>query len=72
MERLKRAWVAVRIFFEEVASEMKKCTWPEWQELWESTVVVIISLLLLATFVGVSDKGLVTFFTWLLAKSAGG
>jgi|GEM_PF-513156 len=72
MERLKRALEAVKIFFEEVASEMKKCTWPEWQELMESTTVVIISLFMLSAFVGVSDKGLVKVFTWLLAKAGGG
>ncbi|MDD4871482.1 MAG: preprotein translocase subunit SecE [Kiritimatiellae bacterium] len=72
MERLKRVVEAVKIFFDEVIGEMKKSSWPERQELFESTVVVIFSLLLLSTFVGVSDKILVTLFTWLLKMSSGG
>jgi preprotein translocase SecE subunit len=43
-----------------VVAETKKCTWPERQELIESTVVVIAAVVLLSMFVGVSDKLLVS------------
>jgi len=72
MERLKKAVEAVRNFFDEVISEMKKSTWPERQELIESTVVVIVSLVLFSVCTGVFDKVLVTLFTWLLKMSSGG
>ncbi|MBP7830051.1 MAG: preprotein translocase subunit SecE [Kiritimatiellae bacterium] len=34
---------------------MKKCSWPTRSELSESTMVVIVSVVLLAIFVGLSD-----------------
>jgi preprotein translocase SecE subunit len=62
----------VRLFFDEVVGEMKKSSWPEKDELFDSTAVVIVSLLLLSTFVGVSDKVLVTLFTWMLKTASNG
>ena len=55
MEKI-RAWLgAIRTFFDEVRQELKKCAWPTWGELKESTVVVVVSVLILTVFVGVSD-----------------
>ncbi len=49
-------WIeGTRDFLGEVKLELSKCAWPERSELLESTVVVVISCLLLATFVGISD-----------------
>lgn len=44
-----------REFLGEVRQELSKCTWPTRPELLESTVVVVISCLILASYVGVSD-----------------
>ena len=49
-----------RVFVGDVVAETRKSTWPERQELLESTVVVIVSVLILSVFVGVSDKVLVS------------
>jgi preprotein translocase subunit SecE len=65
MSKLTDAVLKVRTFFQEVIDEMRKSTWPQRQELMESTVVVLVSLLLLSLFVGVSDKLLVLFFRLL-------
>ena len=59
MNKITAAWNAVRTFFEEVRAELKKCAWPPRTELIESTTVVIISVLILAFFVGFSDLVLV-------------
>ena len=56
----------VRVFFSTVTMEMRKCTWPQRRELFESTVVVIMSVLLLAIFVGFSDKILVSILKLLV------
>jgi preprotein translocase subunit SecE len=56
-----------RAFWDEVVTETRKCNWPERQELVESTVVVIVAVLLLAVFVGVSDKLLVTLLRLLIS-----
>ena len=45
----------IKNFFHETAEELRKCVWPTRQELVQSTVVVIISVLILAVFVGLSD-----------------
>jgi preprotein translocase subunit SecE len=40
--------------------ELKKCNWPDRQELRESTVVVMLSVFLLAVFTFVVDLGIST------------
>jgi len=45
----------IRNLYLETVSELKKCTWPTWAELWESTLVVIISVSLLGIFVFTMD-----------------
>jgi preprotein translocase subunit SecE len=66
MGRLQKGLEVVRLFVADVVAEMRKTTWPGRQELVESTVVVIVSLLLLAAFVGVSDKVLISFLHLIL------
>ena len=49
-------WVTrARLFVNETLSELRKCSWPERQQLFESTVLVIITVLMLATFVAIVD-----------------
>ena len=48
-------WARVRQFLMDVREELKKCTWPTWQELRESTVVVAVSVLMLGLFVFGAD-----------------
>ena len=66
MSTLRERMQGVRNFFGEVVAEMKKSTWPAKQELFESTVVVIISMLLLSAFVGISDWVLVAMLRLLV------
>ncbi len=40
----------------ETREELKKCSWPTWDELKGSTVVITISIALLGGFVYVVDK----------------
>lgn len=42
-------------FYHDTVGELKKCTWPTWNELWESTLVVIISSVMLSVFVFAMD-----------------
>ena len=46
---------SIRQFYLNTVAELKKCTWPTRQELTESTVVVILSVLILSAFVAVVD-----------------
>ncbi|MFZ2658145.1 MAG: preprotein translocase subunit SecE [Victivallales bacterium] len=49
-------WITkARLFIGETINELKKCSWPERSQLFESTVLVIITVLMLAGFVAVVD-----------------
>lgn len=45
----------IQKFFQEVRSEMQKVTWPTREELFGSTAVVLTTMLILSTFIGVAD-----------------
>ncbi len=47
--------VKIRNFFTEVRSEMSKVTWSTREELAGSTAVVLMAMLILSSFIGVSD-----------------
>ena len=55
----------VRGFLADVRNELKKSTWPTRSELIESTVVVIISVILFTIFIGLSDTILSKFVSLL-------
>lgn len=54
----------IPIFLKEVASELKKVTWPTKQETARHTLVVIIVCIIVAIFLG----GIDYLFTYLLNK----
>ena len=45
----------IRKFLSEVRAEMQKVTWSTRQELIGSTGVVLMTMLILSTFIGISD-----------------
>ncbi|MDD3276362.1 MAG: preprotein translocase subunit SecE [Kiritimatiellales bacterium] len=55
MKKIVELIQALKTFLGEVKIELKKCTWPTRQELAGSTMVVVISVLILGVFVGLSD-----------------
>jgi preprotein translocase subunit SecE len=44
------AFLRLSSYWNETVEELKKCTWPTWEELQGSTVVVIVSVGLLGLF----------------------
>ena len=52
---------SARLFFGEMIAELQKASWPTRQELWDSTVVVIVASLLLGLFTSISDFSLYYF-----------
>ncbi len=42
-------------FFQDVRAEMQKVTWPTREELMGSTAVVLMTMVILSTFIGVAD-----------------
>ncbi|HPG01008.1 MAG TPA: preprotein translocase subunit SecE [Kiritimatiellia bacterium] len=55
MSKLQQAIDGVKAFVTDVRVELKKCSWPTRSELVDSTVVVIVSVLIVSVFVGMSD-----------------
>lgn len=58
MSKIAESIGGIRGFFGEVGAELKKCAWPTRPELFDSTVVVILSVALLGGFVAVCDLAL--------------
>ena len=48
----------IRTFYGETKTELKKATWPTRKELRDMTVLVIVAVIMLGIFVGVSDFAL--------------
>ena len=66
MSKFQEKTKLAKAFMDDVVAETRKTTWPERQELVESTIVVIVAVLLLSAFVGVSDKVLVVLLKLLI------
>ena len=61
----------VRTFYKETMLELSKASWPDFQELRGSTVVVVIGVAVLGFFISVSDFSLsnwVEYFTQMLRE----
>ena len=43
------------VYFQETREELKKCSWPTWEELKGSTALVIVSIGLIGVFTVVVD-----------------
>ncbi|MCX6164197.1 MAG: preprotein translocase subunit SecE [Ignavibacteriae bacterium] len=48
-------------FFLDIYKEMKKVTWPKKSELKDSTIIVVVTMIIFAAFVYVVDKGISEF-----------
>lgn len=66
LSKVQTAVARGRAFLSDVQTELKKCSWPTRSELMESTLVVIISVVLLALFVGISDAVVLALLRWVL------
>jgi preprotein translocase subunit SecE len=58
---MKNPFRSTRIFTGEMIDELKKASWPTRQELWDSTVVVIVACFLLGLFTSIVDFSLYQF-----------
>jgi preprotein translocase subunit SecE len=52
---MKKRLDQLKVFLKEVRLEMSKVTWPTRVEIKDATVVVIISVIVIAAFIGVID-----------------
>jgi len=56
MNKLAEGIGSLKTFLNEVKVELVKCSWPSRKELFGSSVVVIISVIILGGFGGVCDE----------------
>jgi preprotein translocase subunit SecE len=52
-------------YVQQTREELRKCTWPTWEELKGSTVVVSISIVLLGGFTALVDFIFTVFVRWM-------
>ena len=58
----------IKNFIKDVKLEMGKVSWPTKSELIGSTIIVLISLTLLALFIGLCDAGLSALVNIIMVK----
>lgn len=56
MNKLIRAKEAIANFLKEVQVEMKKVSWPNWQELKGHTITVLVATVIVSIIIGFEDK----------------
>ena len=52
----------IRIFIEDTMEEMRKCSWPSREQLLESTLLVLVTMVVVSLFVFGIDQ----FLSWLI------
>ena len=57
--------VKLRNYVLETREELRKCSWPTWDELKGSTVVVMVSIVMLSAFTIAVDYVLVIVVKWM-------
>ena len=57
--------VKLRNYVLETREDLRKCSWPTWEELKGSTVVVMVSIVMLAIFTIAVDYVLVVMVKWM-------
>lgn len=50
------------VFVQETREELRKCSWPTWQELKGSTLLIAITVAILGLFVVIIDHVLILIF----------
>ena len=62
-------WVVrVTEFLRDVRGEIRKVTWPTWEELKKATTVIVIFVILLGLVIGLMDSVLQFVFVTAVAK----
>jgi len=61
----KGIWKTITQFLKDVQIEMKKVIWPSREEVMNYTIVVLITVAVVSTFILVMDFGLQHVLTWI-------
>ncbi|QQZ09534.1 preprotein translocase subunit SecE [Heyndrickxia vini] len=58
--------MSIAKFFRNIASEMRKVSWPKKKELTSYTITVVSTVVILAVFFMVVDLGISSLIKWIL------
>jgi preprotein translocase subunit SecE len=61
----------VQQFAEDVQAEMRRVTWPDWEQLRNATLVILVFVLILAGIIGAMD-GIFSFVVRNIVRIFGG
>ena len=53
-------------FLKDVQSELAQVSWPSLQQLWESTKIVLVAMILLAVIIGLFDLICARIISWII------
>ena len=64
-----RSWLGRAVdFLRDVQGEIRKVTWPTWEELKKATTVIVLFVILLGVVIGLMDSILQFVFVTVVAK----
>jgi preprotein translocase subunit SecE len=66
MGKMKERGKKIKTFFGEVKKEAKNITWPNKNELMSYTIAVLVAVALLSVLIGIEDKLISTFMSWVI------
>lgn len=69
MKTAREMTASVKAFVGDVSAETRKASWPTRDELLQSTLLVIVTVVMLSVVVGVSDKVLSLILRHLVFRS---
>ncbi len=58
-------------FLREVKQELKKVTWPSRKDTLSATVIVLVTVFVIAVFLGIVDSGLSSLIKMFLSRAGG-
>jgi preprotein translocase subunit SecE len=71
-DKLKDWAQSAKQFYSDVRSEMKKVSWPARQEVFGTTIVVVVAVFFFGLYLGLIDYLLSMGLNWVLAYFRGG
>jgi preprotein translocase subunit SecE len=68
---IRSKFESAKQFLREVKTELKKVTWPSRKDALSGTAIVLVTVFIIAIFLGVVDSGLSNLIKMLLKRATG-
>ena len=72
VDKIKDSAQTAKQFYSDVRSEMKKVSWPARQEVFGTTIVVVVAVFFFGLYLGLIDYLLSMGLNWVLTYFRGG